>query len=80
MDILGYVLIGTITGIGGGTTRDLLLGRPVWWTQDLTELIICVIAAVATFFWITSDISRLYTDYRWFSHDSGRQPDVGHAL
>jgi uncharacterized membrane protein YeiH len=27
MDVLGFVLIGTITGIGGGTTRDLLLGR-----------------------------------------------------
>lgn len=30
MDIVGYVLIGTITGIGGGTLRDLLLGREVW--------------------------------------------------
>ena len=34
MDVLGFVLIGTITGIGGGTTRDLLMGRTVWWTQD----------------------------------------------
>jgi uncharacterized membrane protein YeiH len=38
MDILGFVLIGTITGIGGGTTRGLLLGRTVWWIQDPTEL------------------------------------------
>jgi uncharacterized membrane protein YeiH len=30
MDVLGFVLIGTITGIGGGTARDLLLGRTVW--------------------------------------------------
>ena len=29
MDVLGFILIGTITGIGGGTTRDLLLGRTV---------------------------------------------------
>ena len=42
MDALGFVLIGTITGIGGGTTRDLLLGRTVWWTQDPTELLLCV--------------------------------------
>jgi uncharacterized membrane protein YeiH len=27
MDIFGFVMIGTITGIGGGTIRDLLLGR-----------------------------------------------------
>ncbi len=58
MDIVGFVLIGTITGIGGGTTRDLLLGRTVWWTQDPLELILCVGAALVTFFWITSDITR----------------------
>jgi len=58
MDVLGFVLIGTITGIGGGTTRDLLLGRTVWWTQNPHELILCVVAALVTFFWITTDISR----------------------
>jgi uncharacterized membrane protein YeiH len=58
MDVLGFVLIGTITGIGGGTTRDLLLGRTVWWTQDPTELILCVVASLVTFFFITSDITR----------------------
>ena len=58
MDVFGFVLIGTITGIGGGTTRDLLLGRTVWWTQDPAELILCVTASLLTFFWITSDITR----------------------
>ena len=58
MDVLGFVLIGTITGIGGGTTRDLLLGRTVWWTQDPLELFLCVAASLVTFFWITSDITR----------------------
>lgn len=58
MDVLGYVLIGTITGLGGGTTRDLLLGRTVWWTQDPTELILCVAAALATFFFVKGDIAR----------------------
>jgi uncharacterized membrane protein YeiH len=58
MDVLGFVLIGTITGIGGGTIRDLLLGRTVWWTQDPLELILCVAASLATFFFVTSDIIR----------------------
>jgi len=58
MDLIGFVLIGTITGIGGGTTRDLLLGRTVWWTQNPTELILCVAAALVTFFFIRSDMSR----------------------
>ena len=58
MDVLGYVLIGTITGIGGGTTRDLLLGRTVWWTHDPMELILCVVASLVTFFFIKKDISN----------------------
>ena len=58
MDVLGFVLIGTITGIGGGTIRDLLLGRTVWWTQDPLELILCVAASLVTFFFVTSDITR----------------------
>lgn len=57
MDVLGFVLIGTITGIGGGTTRDLLMGRTVWWTQDPFELLLCAGAALATYFFITTDIS-----------------------
>jgi len=58
MDVLGFVMSGTITGIGGGTTRDLLLGRTVWWTQDPTELLLCVGASLLTFFFVTSDITR----------------------
>jgi len=58
MDVLGFILIGTITGIGGGTTRDILLGRTVWWTQDPLELSLCVVASLVTFFFITNDITR----------------------
>ena len=58
MDVLGFVMIGTITGIGGGTTRDLLLGRTVWWTQDPLELMLCVAASLITFFFIKKDISQ----------------------
>jgi uncharacterized membrane protein YeiH len=50
MDILGCVLIGTITGIGGGTVRDLLLGRQVWWIQNPLELLLCVSASILVFF------------------------------
>jgi uncharacterized membrane protein YeiH len=32
--ILGIVLIGMVTGIGGGTLRDIILGHPVWWVQN----------------------------------------------
>ncbi len=58
MDIVGFALIGTITGFGGGTLRDLLLGRTVWWTQDPLELILCIVVSLLTFFVIPSSVAR----------------------
>lgn len=52
MDLIGYVMIGTITGIGGGTLRDLLLGRKVWWINNPQELMICVISSIIAYFFI----------------------------
>ena len=50
-DILGFILFGTITGIGGGTVRDLLLGaESVFWLHNNEYLWICLGAAVATWF------------------------------
>ncbi|MDX1606293.1 MAG: TRIC cation channel family protein, partial [Candidatus Competibacterales bacterium] len=31
LDLVGFGLVATVTGIGGGTLRDLLLDRPVAW-------------------------------------------------
>ena len=43
MDVVGFALLGTVTGIGGGSLRDLLLGlSPVFWVRDpLTSLCAC---------------------------------------
>lgn len=50
-DILGFILFGTITGIGGGTVRDLLLGADaVFWLHHTGYLWVCLGAAVATWF------------------------------
>ena len=58
MDVVGFTLIGTITGIGGGTLRDVLLGRTVWWTQQPTELILCVAVSLVTFSFVPNSITR----------------------
>jgi uncharacterized membrane protein YeiH len=50
MDIFGFVLLGTVTGIGGGTLRDLLLGQPVFWVQTPSYLVVCVLVSGAVFF------------------------------
>lgn len=49
MDLFGVVVIAVITAIGGGTVRDLLLDRrPVFWIEDPTYLLVCVLAAGVT--------------------------------
>ncbi len=51
MDILGFMLIGTATGIGGGTLRDVLLGKmPVFWVREPVWVIVCLAAAAVTYF------------------------------
>jgi uncharacterized membrane protein YeiH len=50
MDIFGFVLLGTVTGIGGGTLRDLLLDLPVFWLGAPSYLVVCVLVSAAVFF------------------------------
>lgn len=50
MDAVGFVLIAAITGFGGGTLRDLLLGRtPVFWLSRPELLAIAAAAALLVF-------------------------------
>jgi uncharacterized membrane protein YeiH len=49
LDLLGVVVIATVTAIGGGTTRDLLLDRhPVFWIADPTYLVVIGVASLGT--------------------------------
>ncbi|MFN8538864.1 MAG: trimeric intracellular cation channel family protein [Thermomicrobiales bacterium] len=53
MDIFGILVIAVITAIGGGTLRDLLLGRqPVFWVQDAAYLIVITGAVAATLVYV----------------------------
>jgi uncharacterized membrane protein YeiH len=49
MDPFGFALLATVTGIGGGSVRDMLLGQPVFWVGDPSDVLICVGVATATF-------------------------------
>lgn len=46
-DVVTFVFFATVTGIGGGTLRDLLLGAPVFWVSQQGYLIVCAAAAIA---------------------------------
>jgi len=42
-----------ITGVGGGTVRDLLIGAPVFWVQDARVSAVCL--GVALLVWLTPE-------------------------
>ena len=51
MDVIGFILLGTVTGIGGGTIRDLLLNAdPILWIGRPQYLAVCIAVSVAVFF------------------------------
>lgn len=58
MDPIGFLLLGTVTAVGGGTVRDLIIGRPVFWTIDPSQLSIALAASLLTYFFIRKDISQ----------------------
>jgi uncharacterized membrane protein YeiH len=45
-DLVTFLFFAVVTGIGGGTLRDLLIGAPVFWISDATYLGIGAIAAL----------------------------------
>jgi uncharacterized membrane protein YeiH len=55
--LVTFIFFAVVTGIGGGTLRDLLIGAPVFWVQTNGTLLICIAAALLV--WIASR--------RWFA-------------
>ena len=47
-DLLGVVVIAFVTAVGGGTIRDLLLDRSIFWIQDTTYVYVVLAAAALT--------------------------------
>jgi uncharacterized membrane protein YeiH len=51
LDIIGFLFFAVITGIGGGTVRDIILGRlPVFWVINPSYIIICCAVGLLVFF------------------------------
>ncbi len=52
LDLLGVLVIASVTAVGGGTIRDLLLNRhPIFWIQDSAPLFAILGATVLTVLW-----------------------------
>lgn len=54
LDIIGFLFFGAVTGIGGGTARDLILGVPVFWVDHHVYLLVC--AGTAAFVYGTAHL------------------------
>lgn len=50
MDLIGAVMVGCATALGGGTVRDVLLDRKVFWISDQTYLVVALATALLIFF------------------------------
>jgi uncharacterized membrane protein YeiH len=51
MDLVGFVLLGTVTGIGGGTIRDLMLNiHPIFWIEQTSYVVVCAGVSTLAFF------------------------------
>ena len=46
-DIITFGFFAAVTGVGGGTLRDLLIDAPVFWVARPEYLAVCAVAAVA---------------------------------
>jgi len=61
LDIVSFIFFGIVTGIGGGTIRDLMLGVPVFWVESQIYILLCTAGAIFTYFVAPYLESR----YRW---------------
>ena len=66
MDVVGFALLATVTGIGGGTIRDVILdATPVFWVETPAYVLACVGVALAVFLLAHVPESR-YRFLLWF--------------
>lgn len=49
MDVLGCIVCSCVTAMGGGTLRDVMLGRPPFWLTFPAHLHLCIWTSVAVF-------------------------------
>ncbi|MEO5810197.1 MAG: trimeric intracellular cation channel family protein [Sphingomicrobium sp.] len=62
--LVTFIFFAVVTGVGGGTVRDLLIGAPVFWVHVNATLLICIAAALAV--WIFSRNAFAGKSLLWF--------------
>lgn len=49
LDIVGFIFVASLTAVGGGTVRDIILDRVPLWVSDPVMLLVATVAAVLVF-------------------------------
>lgn len=62
-DLVTFGFFAAVTGIGGGTLRDLLIGAPVFWVRDPGYILVSSLAAIAV--WVVGPRPRLHLALLW---------------
>ncbi len=62
-DIVTFAFFAAVTGIGGGTLRDLLLGAPVFWVANPGYVAVCIAAAGAV--WAVGERLSRFRSLLW---------------
>lgn len=65
MDVMGFMWLAVITGVGGGTVRDLILNVPVFWVQNPVHVSACLVTAVVMHF-VAPLVESRYRTLLWF--------------
>ena len=65
LDVIAFMWFAVITGVGGGTVRDLILDVPVFWVQSPAHLTACLVTAVAMHF-VAPLVESRYRTLLWF--------------
>lgn len=65
MDVVGFMWLAVVTGVGGGTMRDLILDVPVFWVQNPVYVTACLATAVVMHF-VAPLVESRYTTLLWF--------------
>ena len=62
--LVTFFFFAVVTGVGGGTLRDLLIGAPVFWVHTNATLLICIGAALGV--WLVSNRRFAARALDWF--------------
>ena len=65
LDVMAFMWFAVITGVGGGTVRDLILNVPVFWVQNPVYVSACLVTAVLMHF-VAPLVESRYRSLLWF--------------